>query len=252
MALAKRIIPCLDVKNGKVVKGLKFGNLVDVGDPAELASYYCQAGADEICFLDIAATNEGRKTLLDWVKKTAENIDVPLLVGGGVATVWDFTALMRSGADKVCINTAAFLRPQLVAECSREYGSQAVVAAIDYKKTARGNEVFINAGNTPTGCALESWAKKAVKLGAGEVLATSIDCDGTNEGFDIGALSKIADGLGVPVIASGGAGRKEDFLEVFSRTGCTGALAAGAFHRNEIEIPTLKAFLKKNGVEVRC
>ncbi len=252
MALAKRIIPCLDVKNGKVVKGLKFGNLVDVGDPAELASNYSQAGADEICFLDITATIENRKTTLEWVRGVAEEMDVPFSVGGGVATLWDFTALMRSGADKVCINTAAFLRPQLLEECAKEYGSQAVVAAIDYKKTARGNEVFINAGSTPAGCALESWAKKAVKMGAGEVLATSIDRDGTNAGFDIGALSKIADKLGVPVIASGGAGRAEDFLELFSRTGCTGALAAGTFHRNEIEIPKLKAFLKKNGVEVRC
>src|SRR3989338_2722973 len=158
MALAKRIIPCLDVLGGKVVKGKNFKNLKGMGNPSELAASYCKAGADELCFLDIAATKEKRRTMLDWVRNVAECTDVPFSVGGGVATLWDFTALMLSGADKVCINTAAFLRPQLVVECASEYGSQAVVAAIDYKKTVRGTEVFINAGNSPTGWTLEGWA----------------------------------------------------------------------------------------------
>ncbi len=252
MALAKRIIPCLDVKDGLVVKGINFQNLKIAGTPVALGQRYCEQGADELCFLDISATIENRKTMLEWVSTVAEEINIPFCVGGGVSTVWDFTALMRSGADKVCMNSAAIQNPRLISQCAREYGSQAVVVAIDYLESKGKNEVFSNGGSKPTGLELTEWSARAVSLGAGELLLTSIGKDGTKSGFDITTLAAISSELSVPIIASGGAGKKEDFVQVFQKTGCSGALAAGLFHRGELRIGELKSFLKNEGVNVRC
>lgn len=255
MVLAKRIIPCLDVKGGRAVKGVNFQNLKDVGIPAQLGKHYCAELADELCFLDIDATLENRKTVLGWVREVAEEIDIPFCVGGGVSTVWDFTALMRNGADKVCINSGALANPQLISQCAREYGSQAVVVAADYKRIAgkKGTEkkVFSKAGSEETVWDAASWAKKAEELVAGELLLTSIDADGTKNGFDVATLAEISNSVSIPIIASGGAGKIEDFAEVFNKTACTGALAAGIFHRVEVSIYQVKRFLQDEGVTVR-
>jgi len=248
---AKRIIPCLDVKDGRVVKGINFLNLKDKGDPVELASRYEDEGADEIVFLDISATVEGRKTLFEKVRKTAEVISVPLTVGGGIRSLQDAEKAFDSGADKVSINTAAVENKGLITQIADQFGRQALVVAIDAKRVGNSFRVFVRSGTQDTGLEVVAWAREVEALGAGEILLTSIDRDGTRMGYDIELTDAVSRAVRIPVIASGGAGEMRHFLEVFERTKADAALAAGVFHEGLIRIPELKSYLKKNGVEVR-
>jgi cyclase len=249
--LRKRIIPCLDVHNGRVVKGVQFVDLTDEGDPVELAARYVAEGADEICFLDITASHEARDTMLDVVRRTAENVFVPLTVGGGVRTVADMRAVLRAGADKVTVNTAAVERPELIAECAAAFGSQCVVLAIDAKQSGDSWEVYTHGGRTPTGRDAVEWAVIATRLGAGEILLTSMDRDGTKDGYDLALLSTVRSAVGVPVIASGGAGTIAHCVEALSEERSDAVLAASIFHRKEIEIADLKNGLAAAGIPVR-
>ncbi|SKA78984.1 cyclase [Clostridium sp. USBA 49] len=251
--LTKRIIPCLDVNMGRVVKGVNFVNLKDVGDPVEIAEFYNKEGADEIVFLDISATYEGRKTMIDVVEKTAEKVFIPLTVGGGIRTIDDFKDILRAGADKVSVNSAAIKNPSLIKEASRKFGSQCVVTAIDGKKREDGSgwNVYINGGRIDTGLDAVEWAKKVESLGAGEILLTSMDADGTKNGYDIEFTKIISESVNIPVIASGGCGKLEHFAEVFKNTKADAALAASLFHYRELTISQVKNYLAKEGLEVR-
>jgi imidazole glycerol-phosphate synthase subunit HisF len=243
--LCKRIIPCLDIKDGRTVKGINFENIRDAGDPVELAKLYSEQGADELVFLDITATVEKRKTLVELVKGIAANINIPFTVGGGISTVEDVALLLQNGADKVSVNTAAFKNPQLIKELCDAFGSQCIVLAIDTKKEEDGNwYVYLNGGRTKTGKLTIEWAKEAVALGAGEILLTSMNNDGTKNGFALDITNKLSLGLPVPVIASGGAGSMEHFKEVFEKGNADAALAASIFHYKEIGIPELKKYLQ--------
>jgi cyclase len=249
--LTKRIIPCLDIKDGRTVKGVNFVNLRDAGDPVELGQAYAQQGADELVFLDISATNENRKTLVKLVKDIAANINIPFTVGGGITSVEDVTPLLEAGADKVSINSAAVKNPDLIDQLSKAFGSQFVVLAIDARKINNQWMVHTHGGSQPTDKKLFSWAKEGQERGAGEILFTSMDHDGTKKGFAIDPLSKLNELLHIPVIASGGAGKKEDFLEAFVIGKADAALAATLFHFEEIKIPDLKMYLKTKGVPSR-
>jgi imidazole glycerol-phosphate synthase subunit HisF len=250
--LAKRIIPCLDIKDGRTVKGTKFLDLRDAGDPVELAANYAKQGADELVFLDITATVEKRKTLAELVKRVAATINIPFTVGGGIKTVDDVVLLLNSGADKITINTAAFHKPDIIKEIANTAGSQCVVLAIDAKLEADGDwYVYLNGGRTKTGVKCFDWAKQAVDLGAGEILLTSMDHDGMKAGFALDITGKLATSLSVPVIASGGGGNMQHFVDVFRIAKADAALAASIFHFKEIEIPALKNYLHQHGIEVR-
>ncbi|RKQ60593.1 cyclase [Thermovibrio guaymasensis] len=250
--LAKRVIPCLDVKEGRVVKGVNFVNLIDAGDPVENAKVYDQQGADELVFLDITASYEKRGIMIDVVRRTAEEVFMPLTVGGGVRTVEDIRNLLNAGADKVSINTAAVKNPQLITEGAKLFGSQCIVVAIDVKRVApRKWEVFIHGGRTPTGIDAVEWAKEVVDRGAGEILLTSMDRDGTKAGYDVELTRAISKAVSVPVIASGGAGKMEHFYEGLTEGKADAVLAASVFHFREISIPELKKYLKERGVWVR-
>jgi cyclase len=249
--LAKRIIPCLDVDKGRVVKGVKFQNLRDAGDPVEVAKGYEEQSADELVFLDITASAEERKIMIEVVQRVAETIFIPFTVGGGVSSLEDIRRLLSAGADKVSINTAAVKNPQLIYESAKRFGSQCIVVAIDAKRSERGWEVYIHGGRTPTGLDAVEWAKRVESLGAGEILLTSMDADGTKKGYDIELCRTVASAVSIPVIASGGAGTMEHFYEVFTQTNVDAALAASLFHFREVSIPELKAYLKNKGVHVR-
>jgi len=249
----KRIIPCLDVKNNRVVKGINFVNLKDAGDPVEVAKAYDKAGADELVFLDITASSDGRDTVVDMVRAVAECVFIPFTVGGGIRTVDDFKKILREGADKVAVNSAAIDNPELIREAAAKFGSQCVVVAIDAKRREDGTgwNIYKHGGRIDTGIDAIEWAKKANALGAGEILLTSMDCDGTKEGYDIELTRKIADAVSIPVIASGGAGTMEHFYDALTTGGADAALAASLFHYKELEISDLKEFLDKKGVAVR-
>jgi cyclase len=249
--LAKRIIPCLDVDKGRVVKGVKFQNLRDAGDPVEVAKSYEEQSADELVFLDITASAEERKIMIEVVQRVAETVFIPFTVGGGVSSLEDIRRLLSAGADKVSINTAAVKNPQLIYESAKRFGSQCIVVAIDAKRSERGWEVYIHGGRTPTGLDAVEWAKRVEGLGAGEILLTSMDADGTKKGYDIELNRAVASAVSIPVIASGGAGTMEHFYEVFTQTNADAALAASLFHFKEVSIPELKAYLKNKGVHVR-
>ena len=249
--LAKRIIPCLDIKDGTTVKGVNFVNLVEAGDPVELAAAYAKEGADELVFLDITATVEGRKTLKDLVKRVAKSINIPFTVGGGVSTVKDASILLESGADKVAVNSAAVRTPNLIEEISKEFGSQCLVCAIDANFIEGEWKVFLSGGREETKLEAVSWAKEATSRGAGEILLTSMKADGTKKGFSIDLCKKVRESTSVPLIASGGAGSKKDFLNLFSKNAADAGLAASVFHFSEIKIPELKAFLINNNIRVR-
>ncbi|NLK20507.1 MAG: imidazole glycerol phosphate synthase subunit HisF [Epulopiscium sp.] len=249
----KRIIPCLDVKNGRVVKGVNFVNLIDAGDPVEIATAYNEAMADELVFLDITATYENRNTMTDVIKKTAKKISIPLTVGGGIRTVEDFKKILDAGANKVSINSAALKKPELIAEAAQNFGSQSVVVAIDAKKREddKGWEVYLNGGRVNTGKDVIEWAKEAERLGAGEILLTSMDCDGRKAGYDIELTKAVSKALSIPVIASGGAGNMKHFYEALTEGGAQAALAASLFHFKEMEIKDLKLYLKEKNISVR-
>lgn len=250
--LTKRIIPCLDIRDGRTVKGINFENIRDAGDPVELALMYSQQGADELVFLDITATVEKRKTLVELVKRIAANINIPFTVGGGISTVDDVAILLQHGADKVSVNTAAFKNPGLIADLSNRFGSQCVVLAIDTKKEEDGEwYVYLNGGRTKTDTKTMDWAKRAVALGAGEILLTSMNNDGTKAGFAVDITSLLSKELTVPIIASGGAGTMEHFKEIFQEGSADAALAASIFHYKEIGIPELKKYLHHEKTEVR-
>lgn len=249
----KRIIPCLDVNNGRVVKGINFVNLRDAGDPVEIAAAYDKAGADEVVFLDITASSDNRNTVVDMVRKVAENVFIPFTVGGGIRTVDDFKALLREGADKISINSSAINTPQLISDAADKFGSQCVVVAIDARKRTDGSgwNVYKNGGRIDTGLDAIEWAIRADKMGAGEILLTSMDCDGTKNGYDIELTRLISENVSVPVIASGGAGTKEHFYEALTEGKADAALAASLFHYKELEIMDLKKYLADKGVSVR-
>ena len=249
----KRIIPCLDVHNGRVVKGVNFVNLRDAGDPVEIAKAYDQAGADEVVFLDITASSDARNTVVDMVRKVAENVFIPFTVGGGIRTVDDFKMLLREGADKISVNSAAIMRPELLSEAADKVGSQCVVLAIDVKKRADGSgwNVYKNGGRVDMGMDAVEWAIEAERRGAGEILLTSMDCDGTKAGFDLELTRTIAENVGIPVIASGGAGKLEHFHEALTEGKADAALAASLFHYKELEIREVKQYLRERGVSVR-
>ncbi len=249
----KRIIPCLDVKDGRVVKGVNFVDLKDAGDPVEIAAAYDKAGADEVVFLDITASSDHRATVVDMVRKVAANVFIPFTVGGGIRSVEDFRILLREGADKISINSSALNRPELISEAADKFGSQCVVVAIDAKKRADGSgwNVYKNGGRIDVGLDAIAWAKKAEALGAGEILLTSMDCDGTKSGYDIALTRSIAEAVSIPVIASGGAGTKEHFYDALTEGKADAALAASLFHYKELEIMDLKAYLAERGVSVR-
>ena len=250
--LAKRIIPCLDVRDGRVVKGVNFVNIRDAGDPVELATYYSQQGADEIVFLDITATYEARKTVADVVRKTVQQVFVPVTVGGGIRTLEDFQELLRAGADKISVNSAAVKDPTLISRAAERFGSQCVVLAIDARRREDGSyEVVVAGGRTPTGLDAIEWAKKGEALGAGEILLTSMDADGTKAGFDIEMTRAVTQAVSIPVIASGGCGSLEHFAQVFEETGCDAALAASLFHFGELTVPQVKDYLKTQDIPVR-
>jgi len=249
--LAKRIIPCLDIKNGQTVKGINFENITDVGDPVELGALYAKMGADELVFLDITATNEKRKTLSELVTRIAKHINIPFTVGGGISSVEDVSVLLACGADKISVNTSAVRNPQLISDLASQFGSQCVVLAIDTKYIDGEWYVFLNGGRIPTDIRTVEWAKQAVALGAGEILLTSMNNDGTKDGFALDITRAVSEAVNVPVIASGGAGSMEHFVDVFSAGKADAALAASIFHYKEIGIPELKTFLKGKGVEVR-
>jgi len=250
--LAKRIIPCLDVKGGRVVKGVRFVNLRDAGDPVEVAKAYEKQQADELVFLDITASHEKRNIMIDIVRDIARNVFMPFTVGGGIRNLVDIRNLLNAGADKVSINTAAVKSPLLIREASGKFGSQCIVVAIDAKR-AKGNkwEVYINGGRTPTGKDAVKWARQAARLGAGEILLTSMDFDGTKDGYDIALTKSISQAVDIPVIASGGAGSLEHFKDVLTRGRADAALAASLFHYAELSVGQIKKYLKKNGVKVR-
>lgn len=251
--LKKRIIPCLDIKDGRVVKGVNFVDLIDAGDPVESAREYNQLGADELVFLDITATKEKRKTLSELVEKVAAEVFIPLTVGGGIRTVEDMQLILRSGADKISVNSAAVKNPKIVREGARIFGSQCIVGAVDAARRAsnEGWEIFIHGGSKETGIDLIEWVKKLEELGAGEILLTSINTDGCKDGFDIEMLKAVTDAVNIPVIASGGAGNIEHFIDVFQKTGADAALAASIFHFGEIEIKEVKKELDNAGIPVR-
>jgi len=249
----KRIIPCLDVNDGRVVKGINFVNLRDAGDPVEVAAAYDKAGADEVVFLDITASSDHRATVVDMVRKVAEKVFIPFTVGGGIRTVEDFKVLLREGADKISINSSAINTPELIGNAADKFGSQCVVVAIDARRREDGSgwNVYKNGGRIDTGLDAVEWAMKANRLGAGEILLTSMDCDGTKAGYDIELTRQIADNVSIPVIASGGAGTKEHFYEVLTEGHADAALAASLFHYKELEIMDLKNYLADRGVSVR-
>lgn len=249
----KRVIPCLDVKDGRVVKGVNFVNFRDAGDPSEVAAAYDAAGADEVVFLDITASADSRETQLEWVRKVASKVFIPFTVGGGIRTVDDFKAILREGADKISVNSAAIMNPRLISDAAEKFGSQCVVVAIDARCRADGSgwNVYKNGGRIDTGLDAIEWAVKANELGAGEILLTSMDCDGTKDGYDIELTRLIADNVSVPVIASGGAGTKEHFYEALTEGKADAALAASLFHYKELEIMDLKNYLADKGVSVR-
>jgi len=249
----KRIIPCLDVKNGRVVKGTNFINLIDAGDPVEVATMYDKSGADEVVFLDITASSDGRNTTIDLVRKVAERLFIPFTVGGGIRTVDDFKVLLREGADKISINSAAIMNPNLISEAADKFGSQCVVVAIDAKRRADGSgwNIFKNGGRIDMNMDAVEWAMKATELGAGEILLTSMDCDGTKAGFDNELTSIVAKNVSIPVIASGGAGNMEHFYDAFTLGNADAALAASLFHFKELEINELKQYLREKGLPMR-
>ena len=250
--LAKRIIPCLDVRDGRVVKGVNFVNIRDAGDPVELAKYYSDQGADEIVFLDITATSDARDTVADVVERTAAQVFVPLTVGGGIRTVEDFQRLLRAGADKISVNSAAVARPELISEAAERFGSQCVVLAVDARSRGDGTwEVVVAGGRKPTGIDLIEWVKKGEALGAGEILLTSMDADGTKAGFDLQMTEAVTDAVSIPVIASGGCGSLAHFAEVFEETNCDAALAASLFHFGELTVPQVKDYLRERSIPVR-
>lgn len=249
--LKKRIIPCLDIKDGRTVKGINFENLIDAGDPVELAQTYVEQGADELVFLDITATLEKRKTLTSLINRVAAEINIPFTVGGGINSLDDAKAIVDSGADKISINSAAITRPELILEIAKTFGSQCVVLAIDTKFNGAEWLVFKNGGRTETGYKALDWAKRAVDMGAGEILLTSMNNDGTKTGFALDIIKEISEKVSVPVIASGGAGTKQHFLDVFTETSATGALAASVFHFGQIKIPELKKFLQTQNIPIR-
>ena len=246
---AKRIIPCLDVKDGRVVKGVNFVGLVDAGDPVEIAKRYNEEGADELCFLDITASHLGRDTIVDVVERVARELFIPLTVGGGIRTIDDISRLLNVGCDKISLNSAVIKNPNLIDEAANKFGSQCVVVAIDAKRTDDGYSVFINGGRLDTGKDALAWAKEAQERGAGEILLTSMDCDGVKNGFELN-LTRIFSALDIPVIASGGAGKMEHFKDAFL-AGADACLAASIFHFRETEIRALKTYLRQNGIEVR-
>ena len=247
----KRIIPCLDVNNGRVVKGINFVNLIDAGDPVAVAAAYDAAGADELVFLDITASSDHRNTVADMVRKVAEQVFIPFTVGGGIRTVDDFKAILREGADKVSVNSAAIMNPHLISEAAEKFGSQCVVVAIDAKKTPDGYHIFKNGGRVDMGIDAIEWAMQADKLGAGEILLTSMDCDGTKAGYDIELTRLISENVSIPVIASGGAGKLEHFYDALTEGGADAALAASLFHYKELEISQVKDYLSDRGISVR-
>lgn len=248
----KRIIPCLDVNNGRVVKGVNFVDLKDAGDPVEIARAYDEAGADELVFLDITASCEERDTVVDMVRQVAANVFIPFTVGGGIRTVDDFKKLLREGADKISVNSAAIDRPELITEAAEKFGSQCVVVAIDAKKRENGGwNIYKHGGRMDTGIDAIEWAKKVESLGAGEILLTSMDCDGTKAGYDIELTRAIADAVSIPVIASGGAGTLEHFYDALTEGGADAALAASLFHYKELEISQVKDYLAERGISVR-
>ena len=249
----KRIIPCLDVNNGRVVKGINFVNLRDAGDPVEVAAAYDKAGADEVVFLDITATSDARETVVDMVRKVAEKVFIPFTVGGGIRTVEDFKVLLREGADKISINSSAINNPRLISDAADKFGSQCVVVAIDARKRADGSgwNIYKNGGRIDVGIDAVEWAMQADRLGAGEILLTSMDCDGTKAGYDIELTRQIAENVSIPVIASGGAGTKEHFYEALTDGKADAALAASLFHYKELEIMDLKNYLADKGIPVR-
>ncbi len=248
----KRIIPCLDVKNGRVVKGVNFVNFKDAGDPAEVGAAYDKSGADELVFLDITASSDARATAVEMVRKVAEKVFIPFTVGGGIRTVEDFKAILREGADKVSVNSAAIMNPRLIADAADKFGSQCVVVAIDAKRRAGGGwNIYKNGGRIDMGIDAVEWAMKAESLGAGEILLTSMDGDGTKAGYDLELTKQISDNVSVPVIASGGAGTMEHFYEAFTKGKADAALAASLFHFKELEIRDLKRYLREKGIPVR-
>lgn len=250
--LSKRIIPCLDVKDGRVVKGVNFVDLRDAGDPVECAEFYNNEGADELVFLDITASSDCRKTIVDVVEKTAKKVFMPLTVGGGIRTVEDFRAILLAGADKVAVNSSAVLHKEIISEAADRFGSQCVVLAIDAKRQADGNySVFINGGRKNMEIDAVEWAREGERLGAGEILLTSMDCDGTKNGFDIELTKKVTQAVDIPVIASGGCGKLEHFSDVFEKTNCDAALAASLFHFRELSISDVKKYLKEKNIPVR-
>ncbi|MCD8038649.1 MAG: imidazole glycerol phosphate synthase subunit HisF [Lachnospiraceae bacterium] len=251
--ITKRIIPCLDVNNGRVVKGINFVNLIDAGDPVETAAAYDRAGADEIVFLDITASSDNRATTVDMVRRVAEKVFIPFTVGGGIRTVEDFKAILREGADKVSVNSAAIMNPTLISEAADKFGSQCVVVAIDAKRRADGSgwNIYKNGGRVDMGIDAVEWAIRANELGAGEILLTSMDCDGTKNGYDIELTRTISENVSIPVIASGGAGKPEHFYDAFDAGKADAALAAALFHFKELEIKEVKQYLRGRGVSVR-
>ena len=250
--LAKRIIPCLDVRDGRVVKGVNFVNIRDAGAPVELARFYSDQGADEIVFLDITATSDGRATVADVVERTAEQVFVPLTVGGGIRTLEDFRQLLRAGADKISVNSAAVKDPGLISRAAERFGSQCVVLAIDARRRPEGSyEVVVAGGRTPTGLDAVEWARRGEALGAGEILLTSMDADGTKAGFDLEMTRAVTQAVSIPVIASGGCGSLEHFAQVFAETDCDAALAASLFHFGELTVPQVKEYLRKRKIPVR-
>jgi len=249
---AKRIIPCLDVKNGRVVKGVSFVDLIDAGDPVQCAAAYDRQGADELVLLDITATHEGRSTMIDIVEQVAKTVFIPFTVGGGIKTVDDFKELLRAGADKISVNSAAVRNPQLINDAAYKFGSQCVVCAIDAKRNGENSwEVYLNGGRIPTGMDAVKWAAEAEKRGAGEILLTSMDCDGQKTGYDTALTRAVSESVGIPVIASGGAGKAEHFYDAFTQGKADAVLAASLFHFNELPVPELKRYLNQKGISVR-
>ncbi len=251
--ITKRIIPCLDVNNGRVVKGVNFVNLIDAGDPVEIAAAYDKAGADEVVFLDITASSDARATKVDMVRRVAEKVFIPFTVGGGIRTVDDFRAILREGADKVAVNSAAIMNPSLISEAAEKFGSQCVVVAIDAKRRADGSgwNIYKNGGRIDMGIDAVEWAVRAGELGAGEILLTSMDRDGTKNGYDIELTRTVSESVSIPVIASGGAGRLEHFYDSFAEGKADAALAASLFHFKELEIREVKKYLRDQGISVR-
>lgn len=249
----KRVIPCLDVKNGRVVKGVNFVNLKDAGDPVEIAKAYDKEGADELVFLDITASSDAREIKLDMVRKVAESVFIPFTVGGGIRTLEDFKMILREGADKIAVNTAAILNPELITQAAKKFGRQCVVVAVDAKKRADGSgwNIYKNGGRVDMGIDALEWAKKVDDLGAGEILLTSMDCDGTKDGYDIELTQKVSEIVSIPVVASGGAGKKEHFYNALTEGKADAVLAASLFHYKELEINDVKQYLNDKGISVR-